>query len=169
MRRLLPFLLLLSLPLCAQEDKGDLLDVEEQQEESESGKEDEEVKEEEAEAKDKPEADTPSPYVAAGWCTIQKKSPDESTADSSDNSDSKDSYCDMGVGFAFYRFKRWKNLFVVGVLGAKSAGPGIGYKVPTPENSPIIVAVAVGLLFRYDSIEGIGRDLRPGIGMTLSF
>lgn len=71
----------------------------------------------------------------------------------------------MGVGFAFYG---WKNLFLVGVVGSKSAGPGLAYRIPTPKDGPTL-AVAIGLLFRYESEGGIGRDLRPGIGMTLSF
>lgn len=115
--------------------------------------------------------DRASPYAAAGWCTIRKSGENGASALSSDgdsgdgSDDGGDGYCDMGVGFAIYG---WKNFYLVGVVGSKSAGPGIAYKIPTPEGAPVL-AVALGLLFRYDSEGGIGRNLRPGLGMTLTF
>lgn len=115
--------------------------------------------------------DRASPYAAAGWCSIRKSGENGASALSSDgdggdgSDDGGDGYCDMGIGFAIYG---WKNFYLVGVVGSKSAGPGIAYKIPTPEGAPVL-AVAIGLLFRYDSEGGIGRNLRPGLGITLTF
>lgn len=144
-----------------------------------------EAEQEPAEEPTEPTADTEldeqsaaqrtNPFVAAGWCTV-KESGEDSTAtdtdtDPSDDTDDQtvtdsdsDSYCDIGIGFALYTRGQ---LSVVGVIGSMSAGLGLGWRIPTPERGPVL-AVAIGALVRYDA-DGIGRDIRPGLGITLTF
>lgn len=136
----------------------------------------EQDEQESAEEPAEPTADTktpsPSPFVAAGWCTVKESGEDSAAADPIDgdegtqstNDSASASYCDMGIGFALYTRGQ---LSVVGVIGSMSAGLGLGWRIPTPERGPIL-AVAIGVLVRYDA-DGIGRDIRPGLGITLTF
>lgn len=128
--------------------------------------------EEPAESTADTESPSPSPFVAAGWCTVKESGEDSTATDPIDggedtqtttDSDS-DSYCDMGIGFALYTKGR---VSIVGVIGSMSTGLGLGVRIPTPERGPIL-AVAIGVLVRYDA-DGIGRDIRPGLGITLTF
>lgn len=107
------------------------------------------------------ESDQPSPVLAAGWCVFADREPEEA----GDNEAEEEPGCDVGVGLALLRHRR---LAWVAVLGAETLGTGVAWLVPQPGRRGPVVAIALGIVTRYDS-AGIHRTIYPALGATLSF
>jgi hypothetical protein len=100
------------------------------------------------------EPDRPSPLSAGAWCIVR-------TTDT----DSDQPGCDIGAGLAL---ERWRKLSWVAVLGAETLGTGLAW-VPSRDGGGPVIAVAIGLVVRYDTTGIDGSQAYPAIGCTLSF
>lgn len=83
----------------------------------------------------------------AAWCPVKKKKelgPD----------------CDGGVGIQLYRVSpQWS---ILGVVGTKTVGVGIGYKVAKS------IQIGAGVAVEYDGNGLYTDDIYPTVGATIS-
>ena len=106
--------------------------------------------------------ESPSPLVAAAWCSIRGDRP-ETEGDEAE--DPATPTCDAGVGFAL---QRWERASWVIVIGRRTVGSGFAWRVHQPNGRGPVIAVAIGVVVSYDS-GGIYTELAPALGTTVSF
>lgn len=99
-------------------------------------------------------APEPSILSGAAWCVVHTREPAESEPG-----------CDIGAGIAL---QRWRRLSWVAVVGAETLGTGLAWIAHRPERGPV-VAVAAGVVVRYDSTGISAGEVYPALGATLSF
>lgn len=107
----------------------------------------------EAEAEESPR------LAAAGWC-IAKASPEPESED-----EPAAEGCDVGIGLALQRFGRAS---LVAVLGAQTTGVGLAWRPRRGGEGPVI-AIAIGVVLRYDAGGIYINSAAPAVGATLSF
>lgn len=101
------------------------------------------------------EADKPSPFSAAGWCSV-----------TSGHSEEAYSGCDLGIGAAL---ARWNRLAWVGVVGRETIGTGVAWIASDGSGRLPAVAVSLGVIAPW-SDEGVRVDRwAPAIGATFGF
>lgn len=117
---------------------------------------------------------------ASGWCVVKAHKPtedmpsdDTNDTEEPDSPESVDglepfSGCDIGVALSLYRLRR---LAWVVVLGSKSLGTGLAWVVSRPDvhTSGPVIAIAIGIVARYDSGGVYVGEVYPALGATLSF
>lgn len=130
-----------------------------------------------AQAAEEAEEPEPFPVTAAGWCALKDRKgetePPSAPTPAPEAGKEEPAVaaeeppkpgCDVGVGFALYR---WRKLSWVAVLGQETLGTGLAFVPYRPKRGPI-PALAVGLVVPYDS-EGIYSEPQLAIGATLAF
>jgi hypothetical protein len=91
--------------------------------------------------------------VAAGWCPVRTGEPSYDAP-----------ACDVGLGLALHT---WRRLAVVAVVGSDTVGAGLAWVVRDGDGPA--VAIAAGVVARYDDRGVDGGELYPALGVTLNF
>lgn len=109
------------------------------------------------------------PIAASAWCTVSDSKAEEVQGPSNEENppveDETESPigCDAGIGASLYR---WRRLAIVGVLGSKSVGAGLGWIIGRPMGRTL--AVAVGYVCPWSSQGIVGNDCQLALGATVS-
>lgn len=99
-----------------------------------------------------PPAEPSHPRLApALWCPVHRGSP-------ADDAPS----CDAGLAVALHT---WRRFSAVAVVGADTVGAGLAWVAYRGDSGPV-VAVAAGVVARYDSRGVDGGELFPAVGIT---
>lgn len=129
-------------------------------------------------AQEPPKEEEPSPLVMSVWCVAALDEDDPGAPPAPEPLDGEGAPpapapdegppgCDGGPGLALARFFNGR-LAWVAVLGTKTLGTGLAVVPHRPRRGPIL-AVAAGVVVRYDLATGIEDEPHLALGVTASF